>query len=115
MTGALARVGAESIVMTWCRLSEMYDRLGPERFFSEHGFGPSRSYDLVWDHAHFTRTGQGLTGQVTLICSHGREGNERDWVSAAEQMAVRPSSACGRLHDSLIWARRAADRGGVPD
>jgi hypothetical protein len=26
-----------------------YDRLGPERFFSEHGFGPSRSYELVWD------------------------------------------------------------------
>jgi hypothetical protein len=26
-----------------------YDRLGPERFFSEHGFGRSRSYELVWD------------------------------------------------------------------
>jgi len=26
-----------------------YDQLGPERFFSEHGFGPSRSYELVWD------------------------------------------------------------------
>jgi hypothetical protein len=26
-----------------------YDRLGPEQFFSEHGFGPSRTYELVWD------------------------------------------------------------------
>ncbi len=26
-----------------------YDRLGPEPFFSEHGFGPSRSYALIWD------------------------------------------------------------------
>ncbi len=26
-----------------------YDRLGAEAFFSEHGFGPSRSYELVWD------------------------------------------------------------------
>jgi hypothetical protein len=26
-----------------------YDRLAPERFFSEHGFGPTTTYDLVWD------------------------------------------------------------------
>ena len=26
-----------------------YDRLGPQRFFAQHGFGPSRSYELVWD------------------------------------------------------------------
>jgi hypothetical protein len=26
-----------------------YDQLGPERFFSEHGFGPTTTYDLVWD------------------------------------------------------------------
>ena len=25
-----------------------YDRLGPEAFFDEHGFGQSRSYELVW-------------------------------------------------------------------
>ena len=24
-----------------------YDRLGPDRFFSEHGFGPTTTYDLV--------------------------------------------------------------------
>jgi hypothetical protein len=26
-----------------------YDQLGPEQFFSEHGFGPTTTYDLVWN------------------------------------------------------------------
>jgi hypothetical protein len=26
-----------------------YDRLGPERFFSEHGFAPTTTYELVRD------------------------------------------------------------------
>jgi len=44
-------------MVTWDRVTraevlraiEEYDRLGPERFFSEHGFGASRTYQLVWD------------------------------------------------------------------
>ena len=28
---------------------EEYDRLGAERFFSEHGFAPTTTYDLVWE------------------------------------------------------------------
>jgi hypothetical protein len=28
---------------------EEYDRLGPEQFFSEHGFAPTTTYQLVWD------------------------------------------------------------------
>ena len=28
------------------RAIEHYDQLGPERFFSEHGFGPTTTYDL---------------------------------------------------------------------
>ena len=35
------------------RAIKEYDRLGPEVFFSEHGFGPSRSYELVWDKRHY--------------------------------------------------------------
>ncbi len=31
------------------RAIKEYDRLGPEQFFSAHGFGQSRSYELVWD------------------------------------------------------------------
>jgi hypothetical protein len=30
-----------------------YDRLGPEKFFSKHGFGPSRTYELVWEKHHY--------------------------------------------------------------
>ena len=26
-----------------------YDRLGPEQFFSEHGYAPTTTYELVWD------------------------------------------------------------------
>jgi len=26
-----------------------YDQLGPERFFSEHGFAPTTTYELVWE------------------------------------------------------------------
>jgi hypothetical protein len=29
------------------RAIKAYDQLGPERFFSEHGFGPTTTYDLV--------------------------------------------------------------------
>ena len=28
---------------------EEYDRLGPERFFSEHGFAPTTTYELAWE------------------------------------------------------------------
>ncbi|WP_027169780.1 hypothetical protein [Mesorhizobium sp. WSM3224] len=31
------------------RAMEDYDRLGPERFFAEHGFAPTTSYDLAWE------------------------------------------------------------------
>src|ERR1700730_13061374 len=26
-----------------------YDRLGPEGFFSEHGFAPTTTYELAWE------------------------------------------------------------------
>ena len=30
-----------------------YDELGPERFFSEHGFAPTTTYDLVRDERRY--------------------------------------------------------------
>ena len=30
-----------------------YDQLGPEQFFSQHGFGQSRSYELIWEEHHY--------------------------------------------------------------
>ena len=35
------------------RAIQEYDRLGPERFFSEHGFAPTTTYDLVWDERRY--------------------------------------------------------------
>jgi hypothetical protein len=31
------------------RAIKEYDRLGPQRFFAEHGFAPATTYELVWD------------------------------------------------------------------
>jgi hypothetical protein len=35
------------------RAIEEYDRLGPERFFSEHGFAPTTTYELIWEERHY--------------------------------------------------------------
>jgi hypothetical protein len=48
MTDVLGRLRAEVSRADILRAIKEYDRLGPERFFAEHGFGPSRSYELVW-------------------------------------------------------------------
>jgi len=53
MTGALARLRAEVARGDVLRAIEEYDRLGPDRFFSQHGFGPSRSYELIWDERRY--------------------------------------------------------------
>jgi hypothetical protein len=31
------------------RAIKEYDRLGAERFFAEHGFAPTTTYELVWE------------------------------------------------------------------
>ena len=44
-------------MVTWDRVTraevvraiEEYDRLGPERFFAEHGFAPTTTYELAWE------------------------------------------------------------------
>jgi hypothetical protein len=30
-----------------------YDRLGPEAFFSQHGFAPTTTYDLIWEERRY--------------------------------------------------------------
>jgi len=35
------------------RAIQEYDRLGPQGFFSAHGFGPTTTYDLVWDERRY--------------------------------------------------------------
>jgi hypothetical protein len=35
------------------RAIKEYDRLGPERFFSEHGFAPTTTYELAWEERRY--------------------------------------------------------------
>jgi len=30
-----------------------YDRLGPGEFFAKHGFGPTTTYDLIWEERRY--------------------------------------------------------------
>src|SRR6184192_534852 len=53
MTDALARLRADVTRDDVLRAIQEYDRLGSEQFFSENGFGPSRSYELVWDERRY--------------------------------------------------------------
>jgi hypothetical protein len=53
MTDSLARLHADVTHDDVLRAIHEYDRLGPEQFFSHHGFGPSRSYQLVWDERRY--------------------------------------------------------------
>jgi len=44
-------------MVTWDRVTrsdvlraiQEYDRLGAEQFFSDHGFGPTTTYELIWE------------------------------------------------------------------
>ncbi len=35
------------------RATKEYDRLGPERFFAEHGFAPTTTYEMVLDERRY--------------------------------------------------------------
>src|SRR5215831_8288671 len=35
------------------RAIKEYDRLGPEQFFSEHGFAPTTTYELDWERRRY--------------------------------------------------------------
>jgi len=35
------------------RAIQEYDRLGPDGFFSAHGFAPTTTYDLIWDERRY--------------------------------------------------------------
>ncbi len=53
MTDALARLRADVAPADVVRAIEEYDRLGPDEFFSQHGFGRSRSYELIWEERRY--------------------------------------------------------------
>ena len=78
-----------------------YDRLGPAEFFSAHGFGPTTTYDLLWDGhryppkailgtAYELATGQRL---APTDFEGGRDGAVK--VLGALGFTVQPKAAAG--------------------
>jgi hypothetical protein len=49
MTVAWDRVTRTDVL----RAIQEYDQLGAERFYSEHGFAPTSTYELVWDERRY--------------------------------------------------------------
>ena len=49
VTGVLSQLRADVTREHVLRAIKEYDRLGAERFFAVHGYGPSRSYELAWE------------------------------------------------------------------
>jgi len=49
MTSGLSKLRADVTRDDVVRAIEEYDRLGPDQFFAAHGYGSSRSYELVWE------------------------------------------------------------------
>jgi hypothetical protein len=48
MTTAVAKIRSNVTHSDVLRAIKEFDRLGPEAFFAAHGYGPSRTYELVW-------------------------------------------------------------------
>jgi hypothetical protein len=53
MTDALARLRADVSRDDVLRAIQEYDQLGAEQFDSKHGFGPTTTYDLVWEERRY--------------------------------------------------------------
>jgi hypothetical protein len=98
------------------RAIQEYDRLGPEKFFSGHGFGSTTTYDLVWDERRYPpkailgtayefATGQrldsgdfegGKTGAVAVLGKLGFDVQaRRQRVSRSHPSSARASAECG--------------------
>jgi hypothetical protein len=53
MATAIAKLRADVTRDDVLRAIKEYDRLGPQEFFAEHGFSPTKSYDLIWDRRRY--------------------------------------------------------------
>jgi hypothetical protein len=85
-----------------------YDRLGPERFFSRHGYGPSRSYELIWNKRHYpTRLSSAPPTKSPLV---------NVWPPVTSRAAKLAPYGCSARWDlpSSLWNKGAnlGDRSG---
>jgi hypothetical protein len=53
MASALPKLRTDVTRDDVVRALKDYDRLGPDQFFAQHGYGPSRSYELVWNRRRY--------------------------------------------------------------
>jgi hypothetical protein len=87
-------------MVTWDRVTE-YDRLGPAEFFSAHGFGPTTTYDLVWDgHRYPPKAILGAAYELATgqrLAPHDFEGGRTGAVKVlgALGFTVQPKAAAG--------------------
>ena len=61
-----------------------YDRLGPEQFFSEHGFAPTTTYDLVAEERRYPP--KAILGTGNRLDSGDFEGGKSGAVKVLENM-----------------------------
>ena len=83
-----------------------YDQLGPEQFFSEHGFAPTTTYDLIWEERRYPPKAilgtayELATGQ--RLASTDFEGGKTGAVRVLGQLGIyRPGNPSFSL--GLIW------------
>ena len=50
-----------------------YDRLGPDQFFSEHGFASTTTYELVWDKRRYPP--KAILGAAYELATHQQLGS----------------------------------------
>ena len=53
MPTVLARLRADVTHAHVVRAIEEYDRLGPERFFADHGYSYATTYELIWEERRY--------------------------------------------------------------
>ena len=57
------------------RAMKDYDRLGPEQFFSKHGFAPTTTYELAWEGRRYppkAMSSQRASGSAPVTSRAGR-------------------------------------------
>jgi hypothetical protein len=82
---------------------EEYDRFGPERFFSEHGFAPATTYKLAWEGRRYPP--KAILGTAYEFATGQRLGSSD--FEGRKTGAVR---VLGRLGFTVLEKRRTARR-----
>src|SRR5215831_4778603 len=102
------------------RAIKEYDRLGPERFFSEHGFAPTTTYELAWEKRRYPP--KAILGTAYEFAAGQRlgpsdfEGGKSAWTArihcagkATTSRVKRPSRSQG--HNRKGKGRRVTEGG----